>query len=39
MTDAIVALADLVSRGGISSELAAAIVDDLGRCAPTACDA
>jgi hypothetical protein len=37
MTDAIVALADLVSRGGISSELAAAIVDDLGRCAPTGC--
>ena len=34
MTDAIVALAELVSRGCVSSELAAAIVDDLGTCAP-----
>ena len=34
MTDAIVAVADLVARGSISSELAAAIVYDIGRCAP-----
>jgi hypothetical protein len=34
MTDAIVALADLVARGCVHSELAAAIVEDLGRCAP-----
>jgi hypothetical protein len=34
MTDAIIAVADLVARGGVSSELAAALVDDIGRCAP-----
>ena len=31
MTDAIVALADLVGRGCVSSEVAAAIVDDISR--------
>ena len=34
MTDAIVAVADLVARGSVNSELAAAIVHDLGCCAP-----
>ena len=34
MTAAIVALADLVGHSCVSSELAAAIVDDLLRCAP-----
>jgi hypothetical protein len=34
MADTITVLADLVARGGISRHLAAAIVDDIGRCAP-----
>ena len=34
MSDAIVVLADLVERGCISSQLASAMVDDIGRCAP-----
>jgi hypothetical protein len=34
LTDAVIAVADLVARGTISSELAAAIVDDILRCAP-----
>ena len=34
MTDAIIAVADLVARGSVSSELAAAMVHDVGRCAP-----
>jgi hypothetical protein len=34
MTDAVVAVADLVARGCVDSELAAAIVEDLGRCGP-----
>jgi hypothetical protein len=33
MTAAIIALADLVARGSVSSELAAAIVHDIGACA------
>ena len=32
---AIVTLADLVERGCIGSQLATAMVDDIGRCAPT----
>lgn len=34
MTEAIIALADLVARGCVTSELAAAMVEDIGRCAP-----
>ena len=34
MTDAVVLLADLVERGEVSSWVAVAIADDLGRCAP-----
>jgi hypothetical protein len=34
MCDAVVALADLVERGCIGSQLATAMVDDIGRCAP-----
>jgi hypothetical protein len=34
MTEAFGVLADLVARGGISRELAAAVVDDIDRCAP-----
>ena len=37
MTQAFGVLADLVARGGISRELAAAVVDDIDRCAPPAC--
>jgi hypothetical protein len=36
MTVAIVVLADLVERGGISRQLAEGMVEDLGRCAPPA---
>jgi hypothetical protein len=39
MTDAIIALADLVAGGHISSELAAALVDDITHCAPHTCRA
>jgi hypothetical protein len=35
MSEAIVTLADLVERGCIGSQLATAMVDDIGRCAPT----
>ena len=34
MAAAIVVLADLVERGGISRQLAVAMVEDIGRCAP-----
>jgi hypothetical protein len=34
MTAAIVVLADVVERGGISRGLAVAMVEDIGRCAP-----
>jgi hypothetical protein len=34
ITDAIVMLADLADRGAISRRLGAAMVDDIGRCAP-----
>ncbi len=34
MTAAIVALADLVERGGISRQLAEEMVEDIGRCGP-----
>jgi hypothetical protein len=34
MTQAFGVLADLVARGGISRELAAAVVEDIDRCAP-----
>ncbi len=34
MTVAIVALADLVERGGISRRTAEAMIEDIGRCAP-----
>jgi hypothetical protein len=34
MTEAFGVLADLVARGGISPELAAAVLDDIDRCAP-----
>ena len=34
MTVAIVALADLVERGGISRRSAEAMVEDIGRCGP-----
>jgi hypothetical protein len=34
LTDSIVAVADLVARRTITSELAAAVVDDIFRCAP-----
>jgi hypothetical protein len=34
MTAAIVVLADLVERGGISRNVAEAMVEDIGRCAP-----
>jgi len=33
-TEEIIAVADLVARGSVTSELAAAIVHDIGRCAP-----
>jgi hypothetical protein len=36
MTEAFGLLADLVARGGISRELATALVDDVHRCAPAA---
>jgi hypothetical protein len=34
LTEAFCVLADLVARGGISPELAGAVVDDVHRCAP-----
>jgi hypothetical protein len=34
MSEAIVTLAELVERGCIGSQLATAMVDDIGRCAP-----
>ena len=34
MSEAIVTLADLVERGCIGGQLATAMVDDIGRCAP-----
>ena len=36
MKDAVVALSDLVARGCITSERAAAVVEDIRRCAPQA---
>ena len=33
-TDAIIAVADVVARGAVSSELAAELVHDIARCAP-----
>jgi hypothetical protein len=34
MTDALIVLADLVERGDISGQVAVAMVQDIGRCAP-----
>jgi hypothetical protein len=36
MTESVVLLADLVERGAVSSWVAAAMADDIGRCAPGA---